>query len=74
MILQIGRVYITTHSIHVIPHLKGAYRCLILDCDLETATFQKAKNKRLINAVEICLHPRRFTPYRDSANDMHQQI
>ena len=34
-----------------IPYPKGAYRCLILELESETATFQETKNKRLINAL-----------------------
>ena len=41
----------TAHSTtgNIIP--EGAYRCLILDCDYETARFQDVKNKRRINAL-----------------------
>ena len=43
---------IATHSNIGISYPKGVYRCLILDSDFETATFQEAKNKRLINALK----------------------
>lgn len=54
----------------IIP--EGAYRCLILDSDLETARFRSVKNKRRINAFYMSA-PRHVTPYRDSAGDMQVQ-
>lgn len=38
---------------------KGAYRCLVLDSDFETARFQEALNKRFDKRFIICLLPSR---------------
>lgn len=61
------------YTIPDMPHPKDAYRCLILDLDIETATFRFVKNKRLINALILCLHPRHVTPGGDSADSMRLQ-